>query len=374
MLRRLAEWPRPSAGEYAAGHDDLGGDLTSRLSPYLHFGCLSPLHLAMAGMPDGVRRRQLCWRDFYHQLLAAFPKLATTNFRASADDDWVDSPSELDDWKHGNTGVAIVDAGMRQLLSEGWMHNRARLIAASYLTKTRGLDWRAGADWFMEHLVDADVANNYGNWQWVAGTGTDTKPYRRFSPGAAGRALRSRRQVRRALSPLPRLARPAAVRSVPARLVRPSVCAWPGSADSGGMDRHSDDEPIELQIEKDRSGFDPGDIVFDRLEEASWMGGIGDDRQASVVQPDEEPIEDPDAEPAAAHQREAQRGPAQHPVCNPADLHHQPDSRTPGRHRGLTSPPLGLQRHVPARANGTELGCHEPLISRDWHTIHRNQR
>jgi hypothetical protein len=90
------------------------------------------------------------------------------------------------------------------------------------------------------------------------------------------------------------------------------------------MERHSDDEPIELQIEKDRSGVDPGDIVFDRLEEASWMGGIEDDRQASVVHPDEEPIEDPDAERAAAHQREANAG-RPNIRFNPADLHHEPD-------------------------------------------------
>ena len=176
---RLANWKRRADG-YSDGHDDLAGDRTSRLSPYLHFGCVSPLHLATSGMPEAYVR-QLCWRDFYHQLLAEFPALPSTNFRESADDDWTDDADALDRWKHGRTGVDIVDAGMRQLLDEGWMHNRARLITASYLTKTLGIDWRAGAGWFMEHLVDADVANNYGNWQWVAGTGTDTKPYRKFS-------------------------------------------------------------------------------------------------------------------------------------------------------------------------------------------------
>jgi len=179
-LRRLANWKRRSDG-YADGHDDLAGDRTSRLSPYLHFGCVSPVNLAGSGMPDAYVR-QLCWRDFYHQLLAGFPKLATTNFRESARDDWTSDDDALERWKAGETGVDIVDAGMRQLRAEGWMHNRARLITASYLTKTLGLDWRSGGDWFMQHLVDADVANNYGNWQWVAGTGTDTKPYRQFSP------------------------------------------------------------------------------------------------------------------------------------------------------------------------------------------------
>jgi deoxyribodipyrimidine photo-lyase len=179
-LQRLERWSKIAAG-YAEGHDDLAGDRTSRLSPYLHFGCVSPLMLAAQGFPEAFVR-QLCWRDFYHQLLAAFPRLRTDAFRANAADEWDHDDAELEKWRTGNTGVPIVDAGMRQLLTEGWMHNRARLITASYLTKTLGLDWRAGAAWFDRWLVDADVANNYGNWQWVAGTGTDTKPYRRFSP------------------------------------------------------------------------------------------------------------------------------------------------------------------------------------------------
>lgn len=179
-IQRLTSWKQRADG-YADGHDDMAGDRTSRLSPYLHFGCVSPLRLATAGMPDAYVR-QLCWRDFYHQLLAEFPQLPTANFRPGALDRWIDDASTLARWQQGETGVDIVDAGMRQLLDEGWMHNRARLITASYLSKTLGIDWRAGADWFMTNLVDGDVASNYGNWQWVAGTGTDTKPYRKFSP------------------------------------------------------------------------------------------------------------------------------------------------------------------------------------------------
>ncbi len=179
-LQRLDAW-RARCDGYAEGHDDLSGDRTSRLSPYLHFGCLSPLLLATSGMPEAFLR-QLCWRDFYHQVLAAFPRLGTVAYRPGAVEQWRDDDEALQAWQAGETGISIVDAGMRQLLAEGWMHNRARLITASYLTKTLGLDWRAGAQWFMRHLVDADVANNYGNWQWVAGTGNDTKPYRRFNP------------------------------------------------------------------------------------------------------------------------------------------------------------------------------------------------
>ncbi|GAA1405409.1 deoxyribodipyrimidine photo-lyase [Catellatospora coxensis] len=180
-LRRVRNW-RTKAAAYADRHDDLPGDATSRLSPYLHFGCLSPLALATTdGMPEAYLR-QLCWRDFYHQLLAAFPKLGTQAFRPGAQEQWHDDPEALQAWQAGETGVPIVDAGMKQLAAEGWMHNRARLVTASYLTKTLGLDWRDGAAWYNRLLIDADVANNYGNWQWVAGTGTDTKPYRRFSP------------------------------------------------------------------------------------------------------------------------------------------------------------------------------------------------
>jgi deoxyribodipyrimidine photo-lyase len=126
--------------------------------------------------------RQLCWRDFFHQLLAGFPELPRRALRPGAADVWRDDAAALAAWQQGRTGVSIVDAGMHQLLAEGFMHNRARMITASYLTKTLGLDWRHGADWFARWLVDADVANNWGNWQWVAGTGTDTKPWRRFSP------------------------------------------------------------------------------------------------------------------------------------------------------------------------------------------------
>ncbi|HEY1179743.1 MAG TPA: deoxyribodipyrimidine photo-lyase [Phytomonospora sp.] len=178
---RLDDWA-PRSADYADLHDALAVDGTSRLSPYLHFGCVSPLALATDPRVPSAFVRQLCWRDFYHQVLAAFPKLATEAYRPGADDDWADDPEALAKWQAGETGVEVVDAGMRQLLAEGWMHNRARMITASYLTKTLGLDWRAGAAWFAEKLLDADVANNCGNWQWTAGTGNDSKPYRRFNP------------------------------------------------------------------------------------------------------------------------------------------------------------------------------------------------
>lgn len=182
--KRVKAW-LGSVGDYDEIHNDLPGDGTSRLSPYLHFGCVSPLDLATAASTrDGAEPfvRQLCWRDFYAQVLAAFPDLRTKAYRPGADDTWKKDRNAWEAWGSGHTGVPIVDAGMRQLVDEGWMHNRARLVTASYLTKHLGVDWRSGAAVFMHHLLDADVANNYGNWQWVAGTGNDTRPYRRFNP------------------------------------------------------------------------------------------------------------------------------------------------------------------------------------------------
>lgn len=181
---RLETWLRDGLAGYADGRNDLAADGTSRLSPYLHLGCVSPLEVVerSLGRPGGEEFvRQLCWRDFHHQLLAARPELSHVDMRPRAGD-WTDDAGLLDAWREGRTGVPLVDAGMRQLLREGWMHNRARLVTGSYLTKTLGIDWRAGAAHFFDQLVDGDVANNVGNWQWVAGTGADPRPYRKLSP------------------------------------------------------------------------------------------------------------------------------------------------------------------------------------------------
>ncbi len=184
--RRLGAWSRQLSG-YADGHDDLPGDQTSRLSPYLRFGCLSPLTVANAaqeqeGAGPEAFVRQLAWRDFYYQVVNVFPKISTAAYRKAGDLDWRDDSEALQHWQHGKTGVPVVDAGMRQLRAEGWMHNRARLITAAFLTKHLGVDWRHGVDWFFRWLLDGDVPNNSGNWQWVAGTGNDSRPYRKFNP------------------------------------------------------------------------------------------------------------------------------------------------------------------------------------------------
>jgi deoxyribodipyrimidine photolyase len=179
--KRLGAWLRSGGADgYADGRNDLAADETSRLSPYLHFGCLSPLQLAEAAGP-GEFTRQLAWRDFFHQVTAAFPAITTRDYRPGRAR-WRDDGEAFDAWREGRTGVPIVDAGMRQLQQEGWMHNRARMIVASLLCKQLHIDWRRGARHFMDLLTDGDIANNYGNWQWAAGTGNDTRPGRVLSP------------------------------------------------------------------------------------------------------------------------------------------------------------------------------------------------
>jgi deoxyribodipyrimidine photo-lyase len=181
---RVARFLEASLSEYDVRRDVPAADASSRLSPYLHFGCLSAVevvHLAV-GRPGGEPfLRQLCWRDFYLQLLAANPRLPHDDYRPRGDT-WLDGEDAFDAWREGRTGYPIVDAAMRQLLREGWIHNRARLLAASFLVKDLGLDWRLGAEHFARLLVDGDLASNAGNWQWVAGTGTDTRPNRVFNP------------------------------------------------------------------------------------------------------------------------------------------------------------------------------------------------
>ena len=180
----IERWLRSGVGRYADGRDELARERTSRLGPYLHFGCVSPASV-LGRLPDGdgsrAFARQLCWRDFHHQVLFARPDIPHADYRPRGDR-WRRSKTDADAWREGRTGYPIVDAGMRQLRAEGYMHNRARLIVASFLTKTLYLDWRLGAAHFAALLLDADVANNVGNWQWIAGTGNDTRPNRVLNP------------------------------------------------------------------------------------------------------------------------------------------------------------------------------------------------
>ncbi|WP_037571417.1 cryptochrome/photolyase family protein [Phaeacidiphilus oryzae] len=185
----LTGWLRRGLDDYPDFHDRLAEDGTSRLSAHLHFGTLSPtevVHRAReaGGAGGDAFVRQLCWRDFNHQLLAARPQASWQEYRHRGDA-WrteKEAAEEAEAWRQGRTGYPIVDAAMRQLAHEGWMHNRARMIVASFLVKTLYVDWRVGAEHFLDLLVDGDIANNQLNWQWVAGTGTDTRPNRVLNP------------------------------------------------------------------------------------------------------------------------------------------------------------------------------------------------
>jgi deoxyribodipyrimidine photo-lyase len=179
----MARWLGAGLAGFPGRRDVLAGAATSRLSADLHFGTISPLELATsaAGAAGGEAYvRQLCWRDFYLQVTGAFPDIATRDYRPRRDD-WRDDPQSYQAWCAGQTGIPIVDAGMRQLAAEGFMHNRARMLVAYALTKQLRIHWTAGARHFSALLVDGDVASNAGNWQWIAGTGNDTRPGRRFN-------------------------------------------------------------------------------------------------------------------------------------------------------------------------------------------------
>ncbi len=200
-LRRLDVFCEGLILDYKQARDRMGASGTSTLSPYLRFGmlslreavasaCLLNKHASQGDRSYGpsVWLGELIWREFYIQVLAAFPYSARSSFNPRlVRIQWRNDPVEFEAWKNGMTGVPVVDAGMRQLKATGWMHNRARMITASYLVKDLLIDWRWGEAWFMKNLLDGDVAANNGGWQWVAGTGTDAAPYFRvFNPVLQG--------------------------------------------------------------------------------------------------------------------------------------------------------------------------------------------
>lgn len=165
----------------------------SRLSPYLRFGQISPHRLYYEAKKqkssDGnFFIRELLWREFYHNLLLVEPQMPTKNWQDKYDNfPWINDSRSLKLWQKGMTGYPLVDAGMRELWQTGYMHNRVRMIVASFLVKNLLIHWHKGQDWFWSCLLDADLANNSGNWQWVAGCGVDAAPYFRiFNPTAQG--------------------------------------------------------------------------------------------------------------------------------------------------------------------------------------------
>ena len=194
-LARWKEFLAEDLGQYDDARNRPDLDASSRLSPFLKFGCVHPRTLLADLRGDepstATLRSELAWRDFYADVLHNRPDTARENFDRRFDRIEYASGREADEnfaaWCEGRTGFPIVDAGMRQLLGEGWMHNRVRMITASFLTKDLHLPWWWGARHFMRHLVDGDLASNQHGWQWTAGSGTDASPYFRvFNPTTQG--------------------------------------------------------------------------------------------------------------------------------------------------------------------------------------------
>ena len=206
-LRRWRSFLERDLDEYDEMRDEPGADRTSRVSPYLKLGVLHPRQL-LADLSD--RRSQgaasyeneIAWREFYADVLFTNPASAWADLRPVAGLTYDEPADAIEAWKTGHTGFPIVDAGMRQLLAEGWMHNRVRMITASFLTKDLHVWWPVGARHFLDHLVDGDLASNNHGWQWVAGTGTDAAPYFRvFNPVSPGHEVRPAGRLRPALGP-----------------------------------------------------------------------------------------------------------------------------------------------------------------------------
>lgn len=193
--KRLSKFLEVQLEDYEKFRDFPSQDGTSHLSPYLHFGEISPRKiwsrvegLKKHGKSGAAFLRQLVWRDFAKSLLINFPSMIKKNMREKFDKfPWDNDQKKINAWKGGKTGYPIVDAGMRELFQTGYMHNRVRMVVASFLTKNLLVDWQIGARWFEDRLVDADLASNAANWQWVAGTGIDSAPYFRiFNPVSQG--------------------------------------------------------------------------------------------------------------------------------------------------------------------------------------------
>ncbi|MGI8806641.1 MAG: cryptochrome/photolyase family protein [Acidimicrobiales bacterium] len=193
-LARLDAFLAGAAG-YQTGRDVPAADATSRLSPYLKYGCIHPRQILarLDRSPAHEKfRKELAWREFYADVLWHVPASARRSFQPAMVRMKLDSGPVADErfqaWTQGRTGFPLVDAGMRQLLGQAWVHNRVRMVVASFLVKDLHIDWARGARWFLEHLVDGDLASNNHGWQWVAGTGTDPAPYFRiFNPVAQGK-------------------------------------------------------------------------------------------------------------------------------------------------------------------------------------------
>ena len=187
-LAMLEQFVKERGAHYEARRDLPALDGTSSLSPHFHLGILSPRTAANAARAHTGWVRELAWRDFYRHILFEHPHLETSAFKPEWNDfPWRDSSDDLQAWSEGQTGYPIIDAGMRQLATTGWMHNRVRMIVASFLTKHLLIDWHEGERVFNDRLIDGDQASNNGGWQWATGCGVDAAPYFRvFNPVTQG--------------------------------------------------------------------------------------------------------------------------------------------------------------------------------------------
>ncbi len=252
-LQILTDFTAEGGGiaRYGETRDLPAADATSRLSPHLRAGtigirtCVARAFCRLGDPASGVRRNaevwlsELIWREFYQMVLRRFPHVTDGPFvAAAADIAWRDAPEDFAAWSAGRTGYPIVDAAMRQLTTSGWMHNRLRMIAASFLTKDLLIDWRSGERFFERWLCDADLAANNGGWQWAASTGTDAVPYFRvFNPITQGERFDPHGRFVRAM--LPELDR------VPDRFVHAPWTMPPDVAHSCGV-RVGTDYPLPI--------------------------------------------------------------------------------------------------------------------------------
>jgi len=196
-VAKLQNFSNSHLVDYSDNRDEVAADLTSRLSPHIHFGevsirkvwyLTSSTQASFSNIEINAYQRQLLWREFCYHLLVHWPTLPSQELRKEyCNFPWKPSRVLYAAWKRGETGYPFVDAALRELSSSGWIHNRARMVAASFLVKQLLVPWKMGQSWFWRSLVDADLANNAASWQWVSGCGTDSAPYYRiFNPVLQG--------------------------------------------------------------------------------------------------------------------------------------------------------------------------------------------
>jgi deoxyribodipyrimidine photo-lyase len=251
---RLREFCESDIYRYGERRDYPSDRCTSRLSAYLKYGLIGVREVyetterARERAPDEDAEEsvheyqdQLAWREFYTQVLWDRPDVVTSNYKSYENDiEWDNDPEAVQAWKNGETGYPIVDAGMRQLRAEAFMHNRVRMIVASFLTKDLLVDWRVGYDWFREKLVDHDTANDNGGWQWAASTGTDAQPYFRiFNPMSQGERYDSDAEYIRKYVP--------ELDGVPAETIH----AW-HELDAGTREMHAPEYPAPIVDHSER--------------------------------------------------------------------------------------------------------------------------